>query len=77
VPGLKNRAANKHAPCREACSSIRICALRWKFIWGFVEAEPIVLQRGERVRFVLINDSMMEHPIHLHGLWSDEQVFIH
>ena len=47
-----------------------------RIIWGFdgkkfSEAEPIVLQRGERVRFVLINDSMMEHPIHLHGLWSE------
>jgi CopA family copper-resistance protein len=47
-----------------------------RFLWGFdgkkfSEAEPIVLQRGERVRFVLINDSMMEHPIHLHGLWSE------
>jgi CopA family copper-resistance protein len=47
-----------------------------RFIWGFdgkkfSEAESIVLQRGERVRFVLINDTMMEHPIHLHGLWSE------
>jgi CopA family copper-resistance protein len=47
-----------------------------RFMWGFdgrkfSEAEPIVLGRGERVRFVLINDSMMEHPIHLHGLWSE------
>ena len=47
-----------------------------RFLWGFdgkkfSEAEPIVLQRGERVRFVLINDTMMEHPIHLHGLWSE------
>jgi CopA family copper-resistance protein len=47
-----------------------------RFIWSFdgkkfSEAEPVVLQRGERVRFVLINDSMMEHPIHLHGLWSE------
>jgi len=47
-----------------------------RFIWGFdgkkfSQAEPIVLQHGERVRFVLINDSMMEHPIHLHGLWSE------
>jgi CopA family copper-resistance protein len=47
-----------------------------RFIWGFdgkkfSEADPIALQRGERVRFVLINDSMMEHPIHLHGLWSE------
>jgi FtsP/CotA-like multicopper oxidase with cupredoxin domain len=47
-----------------------------RFIWGFdgkkfSEAEPILLLRGERVRFVLINDTMMEHPIHLHGLWSE------
>src|SRR5262249_53687766 len=47
-----------------------------RFIWGFdgkkySEAGPIVIQRGERVRFVLINDTMMEHPIHLHGLWSE------
>jgi CopA family copper-resistance protein len=47
-----------------------------RFIWGFdgkkySEAEPIMLKHNERVRFVLINDSMMEHPIHLHGLWSE------
>lgn len=47
-----------------------------RFIWGFdgkkfSEAEPIMLKRGERVRFILINDTMMEHPIHLHGLWSE------
>jgi CopA family copper-resistance protein len=47
-----------------------------RFMWGFdgkkfSQAEPIVLQRDERVRFVLINDTMMEHPIHLHGLWSE------
>ena len=47
-----------------------------RFMWGFdgkkfSQAEPIVLQHNERVRFVLINDTMMEHPIHLHGLWSE------
>jgi CopA family copper-resistance protein len=47
-----------------------------RFIWGFdgrkfSEAGPIHLKLGERVRFVLINDTMMEHPIHLHGLWSE------
>jgi FtsP/CotA-like multicopper oxidase with cupredoxin domain len=31
----------------------------------------LVLRYGERVRFVLVNDTMMEHPIHLHGMWSD------
>ena len=47
-----------------------------RFIWGFdgkkfSQAEPIRLKLGERVRFTLINDTMMEHPIHLHGLWSE------
>ena len=47
-----------------------------RFIWGFDGKKysgtgPIELRRGERVRFVLINDTMMEHPIHLHGLWSE------
>ena len=47
-----------------------------RFIWGFdgkkfSAAEPIRLKFGERVRFILVNDSMMNHPIHLHGLWSE------
>ena len=47
-----------------------------RYIWGFdgkkfSESEPIPLRLGERVRFTLINDTMMEHPIHLHGLWSE------
>ena len=47
-----------------------------RFTWGFDgiafgDAAPIRLKYGERVRLVLVNDTMMEHPIHLHGLWSD------
>ena len=47
-----------------------------RYMWSFngkryTDAQPIVLKHGERVRFVLINDTMMMHPIHLHGLWSD------
>lgn len=34
-------------------------------------AEPARLKYGERVRVVLVNDTMMTHPIHLHGMWSD------
>jgi FtsP/CotA-like multicopper oxidase with cupredoxin domain len=45
-----------------------------RFIWGFdgekfSQAQPIPVRLGERVRFVLINDTMMEHPIHLHGFF--------
>ena len=47
-----------------------------RFMWGFdgkkfSEAGPIELKRGERVRFTLTNDTMMEHPMHLHGLWME------
>ncbi len=47
-----------------------------RFMWSFdgipyAEAEPIALHYGERMRFTLVNDTMMAHPIHLHGLWSD------
>jgi CopA family copper-resistance protein len=47
-----------------------------RFIWGFdgekfSDAQPIRLKLGERVRIILVNDTMMEHPIHLHGLWSE------
>ena len=37
----------------------------------FSDAEPVRMKYGERVRIVLVNDTMMEHPIHLHGMWSD------
>ena len=47
-----------------------------RYTWGFdgipfSEAAPIRLNHGERMRIVLVNDTMMSHPIHLHGLWSD------
>ena len=47
-----------------------------KFAWSFdgvkfSNAEPLRLTYGERVRIVLVNDTMMTHPIHLHGMWSD------
>ncbi len=31
--------------------------------------EPIRLVYGERVRLTFVNDTMMNHPIHLHGMW--------
>ena len=47
-----------------------------RYIWGmngirFTDAEPIQLKLDERVRIVLVNDTMMTHPMHLHGMWSD------
>ncbi|MFW3174860.1 copper resistance system multicopper oxidase [Xanthomonas phaseoli] len=47
-----------------------------KFAWSFdgiafASAQPLRLQYSERLRIVLVNDTMMQHPIHLHGMWSD------
>ncbi len=47
-----------------------------RFAWSFdgikfADAEPLRFAYGERLRIVLVNDTMMAHPIHLHGMWSD------
>jgi CopA family copper-resistance protein len=47
-----------------------------KFAWSFdgqkfADARPLRFNYGERLRIVLVNDTMMTHPIHLHGMWSD------
>jgi FtsP/CotA-like multicopper oxidase with cupredoxin domain len=47
-----------------------------RFVWSFggrkfSASEPLKFDYGERLRLVLINDSMMNHPIHLHGMWGE------
>ena len=68
------RGVDSRPPTREI--ELHLTGNMQRYIWGFngkkfSDAGPIELKLGERVRFILINDSMMEHPIHLHGLWSE------
>jgi CopA family copper-resistance protein len=47
-----------------------------RYVWSFdgmkfSDAEPLRLAHGEHVRITLVNDTMMTHPIHLHGMWSE------
>ena len=47
-----------------------------RYMWsidglGFGESTPIHFRHGERLRVILHNDTMMTHPMHLHGMWSD------
>ncbi len=47
-----------------------------RYMWSFngiryEDADPIRWQYGERIRITLVNDTMMIHPIHLHGMWSE------
>ena len=56
--------------------SLRLTGNMERYRWSFdgkpaSEAAPLRLRHGEHVRFVLVNDTMMAHPIHLHGMWSE------
>ncbi|GAC03056.1 MAG: copper resistance protein CopA [Alteromonadaceae bacterium] len=47
-----------------------------RYTWSFDGLEfgkstPVHFRHGERVRVILQNDTMMTHPMHLHGVWSD------
>jgi CopA family copper-resistance protein len=47
-----------------------------RFVWSFSgqkfsDSESLRFNYGERLRLVLVNDSMMHHPIHLHGMWGE------
>src|SRR5712692_6133405 len=68
------RGTDPRPPAREI--ELHLTGNMERFLWTFdgkkfSDAEPIRLKLGERVRIVLVNDSMMQHPIHLHGLWSE------
>ena len=47
-----------------------------RYMWSingikFADSEPLMMKYGERLRITLVNDTMMNHPMHLHGVWSD------
>lgn len=47
-----------------------------RYAWSFDGVEygkstPVHFRYGERVRIILHNDTMMTHPMHLHGMWSE------
>ncbi len=47
-----------------------------RYMWSingvkFSDAPPLQFKFGERLRINFINDTMMNHPMHLHGMWSD------
>jgi len=48
-----------------------------RYMWSFDGKKfsevkgPIAFNYGERLRLIMVNDTMMEHPIHLHGMWME------
>ena len=66
--------AEQRAPTREI--ELHLTGNMERYIWAFdgvkfADATPVNIKPGERVRITLVNDTMMMHPMHLHGMWSD------
>ncbi|AUG51338.1 copper resistance system multicopper oxidase [Thalassospira marina] len=71
------KAQKPRYPGRPAMREItlRLTGNMERYVWSingvkYEDAEPIRLKYGERVRFTYVNETMMAHPMHLHGLWS-------
>ncbi len=65
---------DRRGPSREI--ELHLTGNMSRYMWSFNgvkfnDSKPIGLRFGERVRITLINDTMMNHPIHLHGMWSE------
>ncbi|MBA3852963.1 MAG: copper resistance protein CopA [Gemmatimonas sp.] len=62
------------APSREI--ELHLTGNMERFSWAidgvpFDQAPPIELAFGERIRLTMVNDTMMNHPMHLHGMWME------
>ena len=66
-----DRNPDVRAPTRQV--EIHLTGNMERYMWGFDgqkltdPADPIPFTTGERARVTLVNDTMMPHPIHLHG----------
>ena len=66
---------DKRQPGREL--EIHLTGNMERYMWSFDGVkfshvvDPIVFHEGERLRVTLVNDTMMTHPIHLHGMFFD------
>lgn len=73
---LKNRYSTRNArkPDREII--LHLTGNMERYMWSingikYADAAPLEFYYGERIRITFINDTMMNHPMHLHGMWSD------
>ena len=69
--------AEYRAPDREI--EMKLTGNMQRYFWSidgvkFSDAEPVRLKYGERVRFTFVNQTMMSHPMHLHGNWMQLDV---
>jgi len=73
---LRNRYSTAHdkKPDREIV--LHLTGNMERYMWSingikYTDAKPLEFHYGERLRITFINDTMMNHPMHLHGMWSD------
>jgi len=73
---LKNRYSTRKdkKPDREIV--LHLTGNMERYMWSingikYADAKPLQFHYGERLRITFINDTMMNHPMHLHGMWSD------
>ena len=73
---LKNFYPTAHWPKPEREMVLHLTGNMERYMWSingipYEEADPLEFIYGERLRVTFINDTMMNHPMHLHGMWSD------
>jgi CopA family copper-resistance protein len=66
--------AEFRAPTREI--ELHLTGNMERYTWAidgipYDKASPIELTYGERIRLTMVNDTMMNHPMHLHGMWME------
>lgn len=70
-----DRNPDTRAPGREI--ELHLTSNMERYMWSFdgekfsEVVDPIVFREGERLRLTMVNDTMMPHPIHLHGMFFD------
>ncbi len=72
---LKSLDENSDVRKPERTLELHLTGNMERYIWSingikYEDADPIRLKYGERVRFKFVNETMMTHPMHLHGMWS-------
>lgn len=67
-------AMDPRGPAREV--ELHLTGNMERYTWSFDGVEfgkstPVHFRHGERLRVILHNDTMMTHPMHMHGMWSE------
>ena len=73
---LKSLCSTKYDRYPDREIVLRLTGSMERYMWSingikYEDADPLVFHYGERLRITYINDTMMNHPMHLHGMWSD------